>query len=115
MGNESVPKIILSDTLIFKTAMSVLVISNHNSFRVLSDKLASVYFLFEKYIYILALEMANQLPIVPTVSARVHSVLVSYNTRGMACWLLELLINPADRQTDRQTEHDIRACDDKLA
>jgi len=32
--------------------------SNDNSFRVLFDKIASVYF-FEKYIYILALEMAS--------------------------------------------------------
>jgi len=35
-----------------------LVISNHNNFLVLFDKIASV-FLFEKYIYSLALEMAN--------------------------------------------------------
>jgi len=36
----------------------MLVISNHNSFRVLFDKIASVY-LFEKYINILALEMVS--------------------------------------------------------
>ena len=36
--------------------MSILVISNHNSFRVLFYKVASVCF-FEKYINILALEM----------------------------------------------------------
>ena len=40
IGNESVP------------------ISNHNAFRVLFDKIASVY-LFEKYAYILSLEMAS--------------------------------------------------------
>jgi len=42
------------------TAISVLVISNHNGFRVLFDKIASVgaYILFEKYINILSLEMA---------------------------------------------------------
>jgi len=36
-----------------------LLISTRNSFRVLFDKIASVYFLFEKYIYILALEMVS--------------------------------------------------------
>jgi len=35
-----------------------LVISNHNSFRMLFDKIAS-YILYEKYIYILALEMGS--------------------------------------------------------
>ena len=54
--NESVPKIIVNNTLnlLLKTAISILVISNRNSFRVLSDKIATVYF-----IYILALEMAS--------------------------------------------------------
>ena len=33
-----------------------MVISNHNSFRVLFDKISSVYFYFKKYINILALE-----------------------------------------------------------
>jgi len=57
IGNESAPKSIISNTnLFFKTAISILVISNHNSFRVLFDKIASVYFV-GKYIYILALEV----------------------------------------------------------
>jgi len=30
---------------IFKTAVSILVTSNHNSFQVLFDKIASVYFI----------------------------------------------------------------------
>jgi len=40
-GNESVPKIIINDTinLFF---FSILVILNHNSYRVLFDKIASV-------------------------------------------------------------------------
>ena len=47
LGNESVPNIIISNTinLFFKAAISILVISNHNSFRVLFDKIASVYFI----------------------------------------------------------------------
>jgi len=46
-GDESVPKIIINNTmnLLFKTAISILVISNHNSYRVLFDKIARVYFI----------------------------------------------------------------------
>ena len=51
-------KIIINESIFFCDAISILVISNHNSFRVLFDKIASVYF-FEKYINILALEMAS--------------------------------------------------------
>jgi len=42
LANESVPKIILNKTmdLLFSTAISILVISNHNSFLVLFDKIA---------------------------------------------------------------------------
>jgi len=55
-----VPKITLNTiNLFFLTAISVLVISNRNSFRVRFDKIASVYFISKKYIYILALEMAS--------------------------------------------------------
>ena len=47
VANESVPKIIVNNTinLLFQTAISIWVISNHNSFRVLFDKIASVYFI----------------------------------------------------------------------
>jgi len=46
-GDESVPKIIINNTmnLLFKIAISILVISNHNSYRVLFDKIARVYFI----------------------------------------------------------------------
>jgi len=45
--NDSVPKIIINDAtnLFLKTAISILLISNHNSFRVPFDKIASVYFI----------------------------------------------------------------------
>ena len=39
--------------------MNILVISNHNSFRVLFDRIASVYSIWKKYFYIFALEMAS--------------------------------------------------------
>jgi len=47
IGNDSVLKIAINDTinLFLKTAISILVISKHNSFRVLFDKIASVYFI----------------------------------------------------------------------
>jgi len=46
-GNESVPKIFTNDnvcrlSLFYKTAVSILLISNHDSFRVLFDTIASV-------------------------------------------------------------------------
>ena len=48
IGIESVPQIIINDTVnFFLTAISICVISNHNSFRVLFDKIASVYFIWK--------------------------------------------------------------------
>jgi len=48
--NESVP---INDTiyLFFKTAIIILVISSHDSFRVLFDKIASAYFICKVYLY----------------------------------------------------------------
>jgi len=45
--NENVPKITINGilNLLFKVAISILLISNHNSFRVMFDKIASVYFI----------------------------------------------------------------------
>ena len=53
IGNESVPKIIINDTVNFfsETAISILVISDHNSLRVRFDKIALVYFIRRKYKY----------------------------------------------------------------
>ena len=61
VGNESVPKIIVNDTpnLFFKTAISILVISNHTSFPECCLMKLLPYILFEKYIYILVLETAR--------------------------------------------------------
>ena len=43
----------LHDTinLFFKTAISILVISNHSNFWVLFDKIAAVYFIWKVYLY----------------------------------------------------------------
>jgi len=47
VGNESVPKIIINNTvkLSFFAEISILVISNRKSFRELFDKIASTYFI----------------------------------------------------------------------
>ena len=45
------PKIIINDTIFFKTAINILVISNDNSFRVLFDKIVYVYFIRNIYLY----------------------------------------------------------------
>jgi len=51
IGNESVPKNTINDMIKFfpETSISILVISNHNSFRVLFAKIASVYFIWKIY------------------------------------------------------------------
>ena len=51
--NSSVPKITINDTmnLLFKTAVSILLIPNHNSFRVLFDKIASADFIWKINLY----------------------------------------------------------------
>jgi len=49
-----VPKIaVVNDVInLFSNAISIFVISNHNSFRVLYvDKIASVYFIWKIYLY----------------------------------------------------------------
>jgi len=53
-------KITINNTLnlFFLTATSIFVTSNHKSFRVLFNKIASVYFI-RQIIHILALEMAS--------------------------------------------------------
>ena len=43
---------------IFKTAVSILLISNRNIFRVLCDKTVSVYFIWKIYLYF-EMEMAR--------------------------------------------------------
>ena len=59
----------------FKTAISILLMSNHNSFRVLFEKKLLPYILFQKYIYILASEMASPgKGTVPVVSAHFRSL-----------------------------------------
>ena len=49
----------LQSQFILKLQSAFLVISNHNSFRALFDKIASVYLVENRDIYILALEMAS--------------------------------------------------------
>jgi len=61
IGNESALKIMVNNiiNLLFLTAISILAISNHNSFPALFDKKSLPYILFEIYIYILTLEMTS--------------------------------------------------------
>jgi len=60
IGNETAPKILISNTinLFFETAISIWLISDHKSFRVLSEK-SFPYILFDKYIDIFAHKMAS--------------------------------------------------------
>jgi len=79
-GNESVPKITVNNTInlfFLQTAINTFVISNHSSFRVLFDKIVSVYCrpLFEKNIFIFYRWKwpAEETGTVPTVSAHFFS------------------------------------------
>ena len=73
------PKIITSDTvkLFSYNAISILVvISNHNSFRVLLDKIASVYFVGKIRLYFWHWKWpARGTSTVPVVSAHFRSLL----------------------------------------
>jgi len=77
--NENVPKIIINDTisLFLETAISILVISNHNSFRVLFDKNCFVIFYLKKYNFIFQhwKWSAQGTSTVPIVSAHFRSLL----------------------------------------
>ena len=52
-ASESVLKILIDNTirLFLKTKISILLISEHNGFRVLFDKIVSVYFIRKIYLY----------------------------------------------------------------
>ena len=58
-----VPKIIITDTinLFLYAAISILLISNHNTFRVLFDKIASRYFIWKKYFNISDEKLFNKI------------------------------------------------------
>jgi len=53
IGKRRVPKIIISNTtnLLFKTAICILLMSNHNSFCMVFDRIAYVYFMWKIYLY----------------------------------------------------------------
>jgi len=53
IGNDNVPKSMINSTInnFFNCNQRTLVISNRNSFRVLSDKIASVYFIWKICLY----------------------------------------------------------------
>jgi len=62
IGNESVPKTITNNTinLFFLNSINILLVSNHNTFRLLFDRTASIFMYFiSKNIFVLALEMVS--------------------------------------------------------
>ena len=83
-------KIILNRTidLFLKTAISVLLISNHNGFRVLFDKIASVYFIFKDIVICQHWKRPAQgTGTVPVVSAQCRSrvILVAAQAGAAIC------------------------------
>jgi len=69
-ANETVPKIAINNAIkiYFLNAVSILVVSNHNSFRVLFDKIASAHFISKIYLYF-SIGNGRRTSKVPIVSA----------------------------------------------
>ena len=68
----------------FLTAICILVISNHNSFRVLSDKIAYVGYVIWKYIYSLALKTASPWTMQYCINCRLSTHFRSLSTEAVA-------------------------------
>jgi len=85
-SNESVPKIVINRHLFFySTAINIFVLSNHDSFRVLSDKLLT-YILSEKIC--LYFSIGNGQPREPALCQLYRRTFVPYGTYfmgGIAC------------------------------
>jgi len=79
VGNESVPKIIINNTinLFSETAISILVISNHNCFRVLFGKIASAYCIWELYLHF---SIGNGPPVEPALCQLYRHTFVPYTS-----------------------------------
>ena len=78
IGNESVLKIIVNDTinLFLKSAISILVISNDSSFWVLFDKI-SVYFIWKIYLYF---SIGNGQPMEPALCQLNRHTFIHYSS-----------------------------------
>jgi len=74
----------------FKTAISILLISNDNSFRVLFDKIASVYFIWKIYLYF---SIGNGQPREPALCQLYRHTFVPYTS-------LQDYYSTPDRQTE---------------
>ena len=84
IGNETLPKIIINDGSFFQTAISIFVISNRG-FRVLFDKIASVYILFEKYTCIFNFSIGNGQPRKPALCQLYRHAFVPYRGLWQCC------------------------------
>jgi len=84
IGNENVPNITINNAikLFSKTAMSIRVTSNRNSFRVLFDKIASVCFIWKMYLYF---SVGNGQPGEPALCQLYRHAVVPHETGGPSC------------------------------
>jgi len=79
IGNERMPKISskwLSKFIFKLQSCSILLISNHDSFRVVFDKIASVYFIWKIYLY---LSIGNGQPREPALCQLYRHIFVPYD------------------------------------
>jgi len=98
--NDSVPKMPINDTinLLFKSAVSISLVSNHNSFRVPFDKIASAYFIRKVYLYF---SIGNGQPGEPALCQLYRHTFVTYRPYTHRCavrfWAGDVL--PVDEES----------------
>jgi len=80
-----VPKIIVNNTLnwFLKTAISILVFSNHNSFGALFDEIASVYYIWKIYLHF---SIGNGQPMEPALCQLNRRTFVPYVQVWRSSW-----------------------------
>jgi len=67
----------------FLSAFNILLISNHNTFRVQFDKIASVYFIWKMYLHF---SIGNGQPREPALCQLYRHTFVPYVLRWRGCW-----------------------------
>ena len=93
IGNETVPKTIANGTINSFNCNQYMVIPDHNSFRVLFDRVASAYFIWKIYLFLALIRPSQGTSTVPIVSAHSRSLLAK---TGKGCCLLYTSPSPRD-------------------
>ena len=104
-----VRKIIINDTInLFLTAISILVISNHNSYQVLFDKIASIHFIWKIYF-----STGNGQSREPALCQLYRHTFVPYARAGVACLCFILLLLMCTVQPNSDFNYERRVFTDR--